>query len=217
MRTSTTKPNDAPFRSYFPIGEAVSTLLHPFAEVDLHDIESGRIVRIWNSFSRRKASDLSHLEDAPDLFADQDVLGPYEKALSALGRTKSITAAIRNDDGETIGYFCINLDVSVLDNVISRLGNFVALKVKRPEKLYKSDLQEHVNYVVHDYLLTMNKRLEGLSRNDRIQLVKSLNEQGIFQSRNSMQIVSKSLNVSRSSVYNLLADALDRENISIAE
>ena len=54
----------SPFKPYYSIGEAVATLLHPFAEVVLHDLRTGRIERIWNSSTDRAAGDLSRLNRA---------------------------------------------------------------------------------------------------------------------------------------------------------
>ncbi len=43
------------FAVHRPIAQAIAALLHPHAEVVIHDLRSGRIVDIWNAFSHRKA------------------------------------------------------------------------------------------------------------------------------------------------------------------
>ncbi|MCA0209329.1 MAG: PAS domain-containing protein [Proteobacteria bacterium] len=202
------------FESFFPIGEALSLLLHPFAEVVLHDTRSGTVVRIWNAFTSRSAGDPSHLEGAPDLFTAESILGPYEKSLGALGRTKSMTAAIRDDGGTIIGFFCINLNVSALDNVVDGIRNFVAFATERPEPIYRNDLQEHVNYLVRDYLISVNRTAESLSRQERQECVSQLERTGLFAARNSVKLVAKALGVSRASMYTILGrvrDERDRE------
>ncbi len=199
--------NEEHFRSFFPIGEGVSMLLYPYAEVVLHDIASGRIVRIWNAFSARKAGDPSHLEGAPDLFTEKMVLGPYEKALPTRGRTKSVTSSVLDADGKTVGFFCINLDVTHFDAMIGKLSAFIQPEVRRPEPIYRNDLQEHINYTVRDYLISINKTIETLSRTERVKLISVINQSGLFQARNAVQAVAKTMRLSRASVYNLLADA----------
>jgi predicted transcriptional regulator YheO len=195
------------FGRYFAIGEAIAKLLHPYAEVVLHNVESGRIVKVWNPFSDRGPGTPSHLEGAPDLFTEGLVLGPYEKALPGQGRTKSITAALCDDAGKTVGYFCINLDVSALDMVSAVVQAFSSPGSVRPEPLYRSDIQEHVNYVVRDFLLETNKTLNNLTRSDRVALVACVEEAGLFQARNSVLMLAKCLKMSRASVYKLLAEA----------
>lgn len=195
------------FRAFFPIGEGLSILLYPYAEVVLHDIASGRIVRIWNAFSARKAGDPSHLEGAPDLFTEQLVLGPYEKALPTRGRTKSMTSALLDANGQTMGFFCINLDVTHFDTVIGQLSAFIQPEIRRPEPIYRNDLQEHINYTVRDYLISINKTIETLNRAERVGLISEINRSGLFQARNAVQMVAKVMRVSRAGVYNMLADA----------
>lgn len=204
--------NEHRFRSFFPIGDSVSALLHPYAEVVLHDIESGKIVRIWNAFSSRKAGDPSYLEGASDLLGEKNTLGPYEKALASRGRTKSTTSAILDDDGNRIGYFCINLDVSVFDEVVAKFSMFAMAEESRPEPIYRNDLQEHINYSIRDYLMTINKTAESLSRKEKVDLVAWVNRDGIFQARNSVQMVASAIGVSRASIYNMLTEAREREN-----
>jgi predicted transcriptional regulator YheO len=201
-----------PFSAYFSVGEAIATLLHPYAEVVLHDLRTGRIVRIWNSFTERQAGDLSNLKGAQDLFPDeQSVLGPYEKALPSQGRTKSITAGLRGAEGELIGFLCTNLDVSILDTASAALAAFASSDLKRPEPIYRTDLQQHISYLVRDYSLQINKPIDNLTRQERVELVAIVNENGLFQARNSVMHVAKAMKISRASVYNLLGEVNKRD------
>jgi D-arginine utilization repressor len=197
-----------PFKPYYSIGEAVATLLHPFAEVVLHDLRTGRIERIWNSSTGRAAGELSRLNRAQDQFsADQPILGPYEKALPSQGRTKSITAGLRDPQGELIGFLCINLDVSLIDGAASLLANFATVQMKRCEPIYRNDLQQQINYLIRDYSLKVNKPIKHLCKQERVDLVSLVNEANLFQARNSIKLVAEAMHLSRASVYNLLAEA----------
>lgn len=195
------------FAAHFATGEAIATLLHPFAEVVLHDLRTGRIVRIWNSFTDRRAGDPSNLNDAGDLFPeDKPVLGPYEKALSSQGRTKSITAGLRDDADKLIGFLCINLDVTIADKAVAMMTAFASPELKRPEPIYRGDVQQHVNYLIRDYSIKVNKPIDKLSRAERGELVAQVDRDGLFQARNSVLVVAKAMKISRASVYNLLAE-----------
>lgn len=197
-----------PFGAYFAVGEAIATLLHPFAEVVLHDLETGRIVRIWNSFTERQAGDLSHLQDAQDQFPENtNILGPYEKALSTLGRSKSITAGLRDGEGRLIGFLCINLDVTVLDKAGAILAAFASPELKRPEPIYRTDFRQHISYLVRDYSLKISKPVDNFSRQDRAELIAIIDGDGLFQARNAVMLVAKAMQISRASVYNILADS----------
>jgi D-arginine utilization repressor len=197
-----------PFRHLFAVGEAVATLLHPYAEVVIHDLRTGRIVRIWNSFSDRQAGDLSNLKEAEAAFPrDQRVLGPYDKALNSEGRTKSITAAMRDENEELFGFVCINMDVSVLDRAAAMLTMFASSEMKRPEPIYRNDMKQHINYLVRDYSLKVNRPVDNLTKDQRIELVSLVDRDGLFQARNSVKLVATAMKISRASVYNLLTEA----------
>lgn len=207
MRDKSLGALEARFKDYFAIGEAIAVLMHPFAEVVLHDLASKRIVRLWNAFSNRKAGDPSHLEGASDLFSQEDVLGPYEKVLSSQGRTKSITAALRDAEGEIIGYFCVNLEVTVLDATVEKLLAFTRTPSERPRPMYLNDLEAQINYAVRDYLLSIHKTVDALNRQERIDLVVKIDDMGLFNVRNAIRFVAKALGISRASVYNHLSEA----------
>jgi predicted transcriptional regulator YheO len=196
-----------PFSVYFSVGESIATLLHPYAEVVLHDLGTGRIVRVWNSLTERQAGDPSNLKGAQDLFPENEsILGPYEKALPSQGRTKSITAGLRSPEGKLIGFLCTNLDVSLLDSAVAVMSTFISPELKRPEPIYRTDLQQHISYLVRDYSLKINKPIDNLSRQERVELVAIVDRDGLFQARNAVMHVAKAMKVSRASVYNLLAD-----------
>jgi D-arginine utilization repressor len=196
-----------PFKHLFAVGEAVATLLHPYAEVVLHDLQTGRVVRIWNSFSDRQAGDLSNLKEAEAAFPrDKRVLGPYDKALNSEGRTKSVTAALRDEKGELFGFLCINLDVSLLDRAAAALAVFASSDMKRPEPIYRNDMKQHINYLARDYSLKVNRPIDNLTKEQRLELVSMVDRDGLFQARNSVKLVATAMKISRASVYNLLAE-----------
>jgi D-arginine utilization repressor len=196
------------FRPYFAIGEAIAALFHPLVEVVLHDLRSGRIVRIWNCRTDRQAGDLSHLHRPQDQFSQtQAILGPYEKALPFQGRTKSITAGLRDVDNELIGFLCINLDVTLIDQATTMLTSFAAAQMKRPEPIYRNDLQLHISYLVRDYSIEVNKPIDHLDKEQRVELVAAVDRAGLFQARKSVELLAKAMHISRASVYNLLAEA----------
>src|SRR5262245_8858355 len=128
-----------PFATHRPIAQAIAALLHPDAEVVIHDLKSDRIAGIWTAFSHRKAGDESLLGDDIELHLDRDVFGPYDKANADGARLKSITAALRDARSKRIGLLCINLDVALFDQAIKLLSAFAAPSEPRPEAMFRQD------------------------------------------------------------------------------
>ncbi|NOQ18860.1 MAG: hypothetical protein GQ571_02700, partial [Desulfobacterales bacterium] len=93
---------------YISIADAIATLLHPHAEVVIHDIGGDAIFYITNPYSGREVGDPSNLKvNAHDFNLDEDVIGPYEKTGTNGQRIRSITAVLRDDRGNPSGIICI--------------------------------------------------------------------------------------------------------------
>lgn len=192
---------------YFPVAEAIATLLQPHAEVVIHDIASDRIVKIWNAFSRRKPGDASYLGHDPDVLATTDTYGPYEKAHNDGSRLKSVSAVLKSSTGEKLGFLCINLDLSKLDAAVALLSAFSMPAGPAPEPLFRHDWRERINLEIRDFLHSNGTSLKALDRSGRIALLAALEAKGLFETRNAAPFVAQALGISRASVYGLLAAA----------
>lgn len=195
------------FAVHRPIAQAIAALLHPHAEVVIHDLRSGRIIDIWNAFSHRKAGDESLLGDDIELHLDRDVYGPYDKANVDGARLKSITAALRGDQGKRIGLMCVNMDVSQFDQAIKLLSAFAAPSELRPEAMFRQDWREHINLVIRAFLERKRRALKALDREERIALIAEIDAAGLFAARNAAPHVASAMSVSRATVYALLSAA----------
>ena len=134
---------------YIPIADAIATLFHPHAEVVIHDIEEDTIFYIANPYSGRKVGDPSNLKVATNDFnLDEDVIGPYEKTGAKAQRIRSITAVLRNGNGNPRGILCINLDFSVLESALSVLKGFLHPPnvEDRPEILLSEPLESRFGW-----------------------------------------------------------------------
>jgi D-arginine utilization repressor len=50
----------------------------------------------------------------------------------------TITAGLRDLEGELIGFLCINLDVTLIDEATAILKSFASSDMKRPEPSYRN-------------------------------------------------------------------------------
>lgn len=195
------------FAPHKPVAAAIAALLHPHAEVVIHDLGKDRIVDIWNAYSNRKAGDPSLLGDDRELMVDQDVYGPYEKANFDGARQKSVSAALRDPKGKIIGLLCINIDVSAFEAARELLERFTSVAKPRPEALFRNDWREQINLALSDFLERRRKALKALDRDDKIDLIEELDRAGLFHARHAANHVADALNLSRATIYNLLRDA----------
>jgi D-arginine utilization repressor len=192
---------------HLPVCEAIVALLAPLAEVAVHDIRRDRIVGIWNPVSGRKVGDRSLIAELPPYPEDARVIGPYPKVL-ADGRTiTSVSVVLRNAKGASRGLLCINFDRSPLDSTIDLLVRFAAPLEDRPAELFDKDWREQILLVVDEECRSRHLRRERLTREQRLDLVRVLDERGLFATRNAAAHAGRALGVSRTTVYALLKEA----------
>jgi len=206
-------PGAEPFRGDYSmtvveaIAETIARLLHPHAEVVLHNLATRKIAKIWNPFSGRKAGEPSDLDDIDPELTESNVVGPYEKASAKGTRLKSISTIIR--DEATIARFmlCINLDVSQFDAAAKLLQSFGATAESRPDWMFRQDIREQINLQIADYLKRHNLNIQSLDPAGRVALIAHLDQSGAFQTRRAVDHIAAALNLSRTTVYLLLRQA----------
>lgn len=193
-------------KRFLSTAQAIEMLLHPYAEVVLHDLATSKIVAIFNSFSHRVPGDDSLLEEI-EFDESKDIIGPYEKLNWDGSRLKSITSVIRNSTGKAVGLMCINLDLSKFDEFRQLVERFMHPEslMLQPQEFFKDDWQEQINIYIHDHLRAHHKRLDKLCRSDKQELVEILNRAGAFKRKNAATYVGKVLGISRATVYKYLS------------
>lgn len=197
-------------KSAVPFADAFARLLHPFAEVVIHDLALDQIVAIYNPFSRREVGDPSYLDCLGMNEQNSEmVIGPYEKINWDGRRLKSISIVLRNEGGRAEGFLCVNLDVSQFGVVKDLLQQFLGNGTEMSEdtqRLFKEDLYEKVNIYVQDACRKRQVSLEALSRQEKQELVAELNAQGAFEGRNAANYIGRVLGLSRATIYNYLKE-----------
>lgn len=184
--------------------EAFAKILHPFAEVVVHDIAKDQIQAIFNPLSKREVGDHSYL-DKMNFTDDERVIGPYEKTNWDGRPLKSITVIIRNPHGIAEGLLCVNMDVSVFASANQILLSFLensSQNNKKTELLFKEDLYEKINLFVRHYCQKNQISITTLSRQDKKEIITSLVEQGAFNERHAASYIGRVLGISRATVYN---------------
>jgi predicted transcriptional regulator YheO len=186
---------------------AVAALLHPHAEVALHELATDTIVGLWNPLSGRRVGEPSLLEELPESWRRRPVQGPYRKLL-ADGRELSAVSAVVHDAGGTPrGLLCINLDRTPLLDVAALLAGMAAPVQARPAELFARDWREQIALAVEEVCREHGLDRRRLTRADRRALVAQLDQRGLFATRNAAEHAGRALGVSRATVYTLLKEA----------
>lgn len=191
---------------YQPVGEAISLLLFPHAEVVLHDLRTGCIRAIFNNLSKRAVGDESLLDELNELSSSQDVFLPYFKTNWDGRKMKSVTAVLKNQVGKSVGLLCINLDISKWEEMHHFILEMIKPAAEMPDFLFKNDWKEKINRYVSTYLKQHGLRLESLDRGEKRQLLFTLQKEGAFDTKNAASYIADVLQISRATVYNYLKE-----------
>jgi D-arginine utilization repressor len=192
---------------HLPVCEAIVALFAPLAEVAVHDIRRDRIVGIWNPISGRKVGGRSLIAELPPYPEDARVIGPYPKVLADGRAITSVSVVLHNAKGTPRGLLCINFDRSPLDGMIDLLVRLAAPVEDRPPELFERDWREQILLVVDEECRSRSLRRDLLTREQRLGLVRVLDERGLFATRNAAVHAARALGVSRTTVYALLKEA----------
>lgn len=190
---------------FVPAAKAIAGLLHPHAEVVLHDTQSNKIAAVFNSFSKRKAGD-SSLLDEEETSGYPDYFDPYYKVNWDGRKLKSTTSVIRDDKGEIVGLLCINLDISQMEGMKKLLEEFTGGALASVADLFKDDWREKINTYVHEYAKENGAVLAHLTKEHKREVIALLQREGAFKAKRAAEYVADVLGISRATVYKYLSE-----------
>lgn len=198
--------------TYVPVCDAIVQLLWPHAEVVLHDLKTGTIAYIANSYSKRVPGDNSLTEAESEFDLASDVIGPYPKTNWDGRRLKSITSVIRDQDGKPIGLLCINHDIEAFAGALDQLTSLIALPEKKEQipALFAKDWREAVNAIIGGFLKDRGRSIASLNGADKDDLIAKLDREGLFEVRKAVPYIAEVLRLSRATIYNRLAQLRER-------
>jgi D-arginine utilization repressor len=194
-------------KAFLPTAEAIQRLLHPYAEVVVHDIKLNKIVAIFHPFSKRRVGDPSLFTKEEEMARLEDSIGPYEKTNWDGRKLKSVSSIIRDENNKAVGMLCINLDISKLEKFNDLITTFIGSEtfLPQPGPLFQDDWQERINKYIHIYLMEHHLTLESLNRSEKKMLIKHMNKVGAFSAKNAALYVAQIIGVSRATIYNYLS------------
>lgn len=122
---------------------------------------------------------------------------------------KSSAALIRDQDGEVIGMLCINIDITMIQNVNTMLMNYLNLRTESSPESGEPDVPQNVMSVIDRLIVSVigTTDTRGLSRAKCVELVRHMDEKGIFLVKGAMDKVAELMGVSRVTIYSYLDEA----------
>ena len=197
------------FKNYRAICEAISLLFPSQIEVVIHDLKTNQIAHIENSFSNRAVGEdsLIDLEELEIEIEGKRVVGPYAKSTPEGESIKSITIVIRDESGDPLQLLCINMKTGILEKSAALIEGLIGVDSSAKSKsLLTSDWRERANDIIACSLNELGMPMHATTRIEKLIIVKSLDDNEIFQIRGSTTYIASAFGSSRASLYSLLRD-----------
>ncbi|WP_138203100.1 helix-turn-helix transcriptional regulator [Haloimpatiens lingqiaonensis] len=207
-------------KKYIPLVEFMGKVLGKNSEVVLHDINNldNSIVAIANGhISGRTVGGpvtdlvLKILKDGS--YKEKNYICNY-KGVSRDNKTlKSSSYFIKDDNGKLIGMICINTDITNIIKVKDMLDAFAFIEEEDTEKESEEsgevsvfeNLDKNVEDVISSIINSVMEEYsippERMSLEEKMQVVKKLNEKGVFLLKGGVSEVAKSLRASDTTIY----------------
>ncbi|SCY84144.1 helix-turn-helix transcriptional regulator [Alkaliphilus peptidifermentans] len=198
--------------SMIPLVEGLAKTFGRNCEIVLNEISDSKrsIIAISNGHVTGRSVGSPMLEAGVKAVRkgnDADNILNYSNKSSDGKILKSSTMFVRDDKNEIIGCLCINIDIS----------EFVVAQ-KALEELIKTDIKGEINLgdfasnnvndvlmnIVTDTLEANGKPVAYMNKDEKVTIVKKLDEQGAFLIKGAIDYVAKILCVSRYTIYNYL-------------
>jgi len=207
---------DARMQALLPIVRGLAEMLGPDCEVVLHDVRRlpHSIVAIENGgVTGRTIGDVPTdrmLRSLRNLGETEDVrlyLTSQEGKI-----LKSLAVTLRDEDGVPYGLLGLNHDISEMVQAQRALANFTAVAGlgagAAPEtgEIFAGDIRDVVAGMVTKILGEMGRTPAAMSREEKMEVVKRLEERGAFLVKRSAEQVAEALDLSRYTIFAYLKE-----------
>ncbi len=121
---------------------------------------------------------------------------------------KSSTILFRDDKGKLIAALCINFDVTDILNLNTIVQDIFAVSEEveqaGPAETFVGDMVSTLNDIADKAIRKAGKVIPSMAREDKIQIVRQLDEQGFFLIKGAIKLIAGKLRVSKFTIYNYL-------------
>lgn len=203
--------------SYFNLADAVADIIGPHCEVVIHSLEDvdNSLVKIVNGHHTGRSL------GSPITDMGLKMLRQYKQTQKAVANhyfshskygalLKSITCIITRKNGEAIGLFCINMNLSVpFPDIIktflpdhNQSHGVLGLGVEN----FSADSKEVIEHALEQVISEVwNDNTINLKNKNKT-IIHVLHDGGIFEFKDAVAIVSERLGITRHAVYKFLRE-----------
>ncbi|MCK1995177.1 transcriptional regulator [Peribacillus muralis] len=207
--------------SFIPIAKSTAKMFGPNCEVVIHDLTNptASVMFTVNNHVTGRAigQSFDHLVKTVLQSEDfkEDYLAGYTFVTEDKRTIRSSTSLIRDSKQKVIGAFCLNFDVEALNQMQQFMNSFLPTHVEVQEHETKSDDDmENVEGIVDQLIqqIIQNSVHPVMKRHEKIELIRFMDEKGIFLMKGSVEKVASLLGISKVTVYSYLDEIKNKSS-----
>lgn len=201
-------------KAYIPVANIIVKTFGKNCEVVLHDLTQPKKSVVYavnvDVTGRRIGQSFDHLVKMVLLNKDfkDDYVVNYFFETSDGKKIKSSSALIRNGEGEVIGMLCINYDLTLSNLLQEELSGFLGglSETDETKESEERDLNQDVISIIDNLIdkIIKDTDVSLLTRKDSLEIIRFMDEKGIFLVKGSMDKVANYMGVSKVTIYSYL-------------
>ena len=199
---------------YIPIAEVIARTFGDSCEVVLHDLENPRQSVVYTANNTVTGRQVGQSFDrlVPQVILsddlDNDMVTNYYFRTAEGKLVKSSTVLLRDFDGKVVGAMCINLDTTPITRQVEWLQALLpGIGEESPSgQDGAADEVSHVSQVVTDLIdkIIGDKDVSRLRREEKLELIRFMDQKGIFLMKGAVDQVGSRMGISRVTVYSYI-------------
>jgi predicted transcriptional regulator YheO len=219
--------NEDRLKAYIPMVDFIAGIMGPDCEVVLHDtanLENSIMAIRNNRISGRQVggplTDLGLKILKEGTYEKEDYLLNYPSKTRDGKPLRSSTFFIKDSDGRLLGMLCINIDLTAAFSAKNFIESYITgtrteasgMDLPAPDprphhspEHFSSSIEELVNTIIEKTINGLNLPPERLSPEEKMDIVRQLNEKGVFLLKGAVSEVAKHLRVSENTIYRYLS------------
>jgi len=134
---------------------------------------------------------------------------------------RSSACRIRNEEGETVGVFCVNFDITDLLTINKMLSKFPFISAcqSAPQKdaaeknassimqeMFSPSIEESLHLAVDQLLREYSVSPDRLTKAEKEEVVQQMYNRGLFTFKGSVALLAKRMSVSEQTIYRYLRE-----------
>ncbi len=199
------------FELLYGIGKCIAEQFGPNCEVVLHDLTrpyENTIVAIWNGHVTGRevggGGTDAGLKILKGTTQPEDTYN-YINSTKNGQVLRSSSKYIKDAEGNVVGSLCINFDITDMlkgQAAMSYLTNYGA--EHQSKEVFATNIDDLLDELIHDAVSTTGKEVSQLTKEEKVEVVKYLDEKGAFLIKKSAERVADFLGITRFTIYNYL-------------